>query len=107
MNDRLRTISRQGAAHEAVSAPNLNEKFVAVGPRRRGRRRCPCGPRHGLRYGPDPKIVCGHQRLDYNQLKPTSEIIQEAMQNPNGWVYLILGKFDPNESVPSEAYSGA
>lgn len=39
--------------------------------------------------------------------RPASpEIISEAMQNPNGWVYLINGDYGPHETIPPAAIAG-
>jgi hypothetical protein len=40
-------------------------------------------------------------------LEPTPEMIAEAKNNPNGWVYQIDGQFAPHEAVPPEAIVGA
>ena len=34
-------------------------------------------------------------------------MVEEARKNPNGWVYVIDGKFGPNDAVPPEAIVGA
>lgn len=33
--------------------------------------------------------------------------IEEATRHPNGWVYRIVGSFDPNCAIPPEAIIGA
>jgi len=38
---------------------------------------------------------------------PLTGEIEEAMRHPNGWVYRIVGSFDPNGEVPPEAIVGA
>ncbi|MGW8390640.1 hypothetical protein [Pseudoduganella sp. HUAS MS19] len=38
---------------------------------------------------------------------PTPQMIEEARQNPGGWVYQIQGNFGPNDHVPPEAIVGA
>lgn len=35
------------------------------------------------------------------------KLIAEALQNPNGWVYVIDGNFSPDAAVPSERIVGA
>jgi hypothetical protein len=35
------------------------------------------------------------------------QAIQEAKQNPGGWVYQIDGDYGPDEAVPREAVVGA
>lgn len=32
---------------------------------------------------------------------------EEAKRNPNGWVYVIAGRFGPDDAVPPEAIEGA
>ncbi len=39
--------------------------------------------------------------------KPPKEAIEEALKNPNGWVYVIDSEFDGKEEVPPEAIKGA
>lgn len=38
---------------------------------------------------------------------PTAQMIEEARQNPGGWVYQIQGNFGPTDHVPPEAIVGA
>ena len=45
--------------------------------------------------------------MDINNLKPTPEMIAEAKNNPNGWVYAIDGNYGPNDAVPPWAIIGA
>jgi hypothetical protein len=40
-------------------------------------------------------------------MKPTSEAMAEARNNPDGWVYVVVGDYDPDGAVPSEAIAGA
>jgi hypothetical protein len=40
-------------------------------------------------------------------MKPTPEMLEEAKQYPNGWVYKIDGHFRPDENIPPEAIVGA
>jgi hypothetical protein len=42
-----------------------------------------------------------------DKLKPTPEIIAEALKNPNGWVYVIDQAFEDIQEVPREAIKGA
>jgi hypothetical protein len=37
----------------------------------------------------------------------TDDVVKAALENPNGWVYKIEGKFNPTEYVPPEAIVGA
>lgn len=37
----------------------------------------------------------------------TQEMLAEAKNNPNGWVYQIEGSFGPNNRVPPECVVGA
>lgn len=39
--------------------------------------------------------------------KPPEEAIEEALNNPNGWVYEIDGYFKKDEAVPPQAIKGA
>ena len=38
---------------------------------------------------------------------PSLEAIAEAKQNPNGWVYKIVGDYGPDDAIPPEAIEGA
>jgi len=38
---------------------------------------------------------------------PPKEAIEEALRNPNGWVYEIDGSFDKEEAIPPQAIKGA
>ncbi|WP_152097102.1 hypothetical protein [Lacipirellula parvula] len=40
-------------------------------------------------------------------MKITPAAIEEARQNPNGWVYVINGSYGPNDAVPPHAIEGA
>lgn len=42
-----------------------------------------------------------------SNIKPTPEMINEAKNNPNGWVYAIDGNYGPNDNVPPQAIAGA
>jgi hypothetical protein len=42
-----------------------------------------------------------------NKIRPYQGEIEEAARHPNGWVYCIAGKFDPNGAIPPEAIAGA
>ncbi len=42
-----------------------------------------------------------------DKLKPTKKAILEALENPNGWVYVIDKAFENIEEVPREAIKGA
>jgi len=42
-----------------------------------------------------------------SNIQPTPEMITEAKNNPNGWVYAIDGNNGPNDSVPPQAIAGA
>lgn len=44
---------------------------------------------------------------DAPTLQFTPEMAREAKQNPGGWVYVISGKYGPNDAVPPEAIVGA
>lgn len=37
----------------------------------------------------------------------TDSMRQEARLNPNGWVYVISGDYDPNGAIPPHAIMGA
>jgi hypothetical protein len=39
--------------------------------------------------------------------QPPKAAVEEAKQNPGGWVYEIDQKFDPNGAVPPEGVIGA
>ena len=39
--------------------------------------------------------------------KNNPELIKEAKNNPNGWVYVLDKEFDGNEEVPPEFIKGA
>ncbi|WP_377479993.1 MAG: hypothetical protein P2A85_11565 [Microcoleus anatoxicus] len=45
--------------------------------------------------------------MTHNKNQTSDKILQEAKQNPNGWVYKIEGRYAPNEYVPPEAIVGA
>ena len=47
------------------------------------------------------------KRLKKDAEKPYPQEIEEAKQNPNGWVYRIAGKFSDGNTVPPEAIVGA
>ena len=47
------------------------------------------------------------ERLKKEDQKPYPREIDEAKQNPNGWVYRIAGEFADDEAVPPEAIVGA
>jgi hypothetical protein len=38
---------------------------------------------------------------------PPKEAIEEALKNPNGWVYVIDSEFNGQEEVPPQAIKGA
>lgn len=40
-------------------------------------------------------------------MEPTDEARAEAKANPGGCVYVIVGKFGPNDAVPREFIKGA
>ncbi|WDE08245.1 hypothetical protein SG34_013640 [Thalassomonas viridans] len=40
-------------------------------------------------------------------MKPTPEMVEEAKNNPGGWVYVIEGNYGPNDEVPPQAIAGA
>jgi len=42
-----------------------------------------------------------------NQFAPTPEMVAEAKNNPNGWVYQIDGQFGPKDRIPPESIVGA
>lgn len=42
-----------------------------------------------------------------SSMEPTKEMKEEAMRNPNGWVYAIEGNYGPDDDVPPEAIAGA
>lgn len=46
-------------------------------------------------------------KIDFSKIEPNPEMIEEAKNNPNGWVYVIVGNYDHDESVPPEAIAGA
>jgi hypothetical protein len=39
-------------------------------------------------------------------VEPTPEAREEAKRNPNGWVYAINGRYDPNGYIPPQAVEG-
>lgn len=41
------------------------------------------------------------------QITPLPGEIAEALQQPNGWVYRIVGEFSSSEDVPPDAIVGA
>jgi hypothetical protein len=51
-------------------------------------------------------IVTGDARMDEMTLIPTDEARQEAKLHPNGWVYVIKGRYGPDEAVPADAIVG-
>jgi hypothetical protein len=38
---------------------------------------------------------------------PPPNLIAEALRVPGGWVYEIVGEFEPDQAVPPEAIKGA
>jgi len=42
-----------------------------------------------------------------NNIEPTQSMIEEAKNNPNGYVYAIKGNYAPSDEVPPEAIAGA
>ena len=38
---------------------------------------------------------------------PPKEAIEEALKNPNGWVYVIDSEFNGKDEVPPQAIKGA
>ena len=40
-------------------------------------------------------------------MKPTPQMIEEAKNNPNGWIYVIKGQYGPDEKIPPQAIAGA
>ena len=40
-------------------------------------------------------------------MEPTPGARAEAKQNPGGWVYVIVGRYTPNDYVPPHAIKGA
>ena len=47
------------------------------------------------------------EKIKEKKFKPYPQEIEEAMRNPNGWVYRIAGKYSKNEAIPPEAIVGA
>ena len=45
--------------------------------------------------------------MSQEQRRPSAEVVQQAKQHPNGWVYEIDGEFGEDEDVPPEAIIGA
>jgi hypothetical protein len=43
--------------------------------------------------------------MNVNELPP--DAMEQAKQNPGGWVYKIGGEFGPNDAIPPEAIMGA
>ncbi len=41
------------------------------------------------------------------KVEPTKEAIAEALNNPNGWVYVLDKAFEDVDDVPREAIKGA
>ncbi|MCE0461010.1 hypothetical protein [Pseudomonas uvaldensis] len=41
------------------------------------------------------------------KILPEPREVEEAMRNPNGWVYRIYGHYGANDAVPPEAVIGA
>jgi len=41
------------------------------------------------------------------KIKPTKIAIEEALRNPNGWVYVLDKSFEGIKDVPPEAIKGA
>lgn len=40
-------------------------------------------------------------------VKPTPHAIEQAKQNPYGWVYVINGDYGSNDAIPPHAIEGA
>ena len=38
---------------------------------------------------------------------PSKEAVVEALKNPNGWVYEIIGDYENKENIPPQAIKGA
>jgi hypothetical protein len=47
------------------------------------------------------------ERVDLQNPKPSPELVLEAKKHPNGWVYVISGKYGPSDAIPPEAIAGA
>jgi len=47
------------------------------------------------------------KKKNIENMKPTQSMIEEAKNNPNGYVYAIKGNYGPNDEVPPEAIAGA
>lgn len=45
--------------------------------------------------------------MNTEEITPLHGEIQEAIKNPNGWVYRIEGQFGPTQAIPPEAIVGA
>lgn len=43
----------------------------------------------------------------YKKDKPSDQVLQQAKQNPNGWVYQIEGQYAPGKPIPPSAIVGA
>ena len=42
-----------------------------------------------------------------DDIQPSKRVIEEALKNPNGWVYAVDKSFENIEEVPREAIKGA
>lgn len=47
------------------------------------------------------------EQADFAHKKPTPDMLEEAKNNPGGWVYVIEGNYGPDDEVPPHAIAGA
>ncbi len=47
------------------------------------------------------------EQFEFKKIKPTLEIIEQAKNNPNTWVYIIDGDYHGTNKVPQHAIVGS
>ncbi len=51
--------------------------------------------------------VAKAEQFEFKKIKPTPEIVEQAKNNPNTWVYIIDGDFSGSNEVPQHAIVGS
>ncbi len=47
------------------------------------------------------------EQYEFKKIKPTPEIVAQARNNPNTWVYIIDGDYQGKQEVPQHAIVGS
>lgn len=51
--------------------------------------------------------IADAEEFEFKKIKPTPEIIAQAKNNPNSWVYIIDGDYSASNEVPQHAIVGS